>query len=219
MTLTLQGVQLQAALDRRVHASAQPCRGSCCAPKPCKLLLLRPRGVAASATLSRRPLPGTLPVTCAQPLTLPLRRAAHTPPAGCPAPTPGAPASSAFPPAPYPPQPSRWGFPPHPTRRPAQHAPFWQRGPGRPDRQPFWPRDPGHPDDQPLWPRTGTDLLALRAVPLPGFTLLGTARAGYPPAVADPAPPRQPRQRESGARPQPCLKFRLARTTGAAPVA
>ena len=86
VTLTLQGVQLEAALDRRVHASAQPCRGSCCAPKPCKLLLLRPRGVAASATLSRRPLPGTLPVTCAQPLTLPLRRAAHTPPAGCPAP-------------------------------------------------------------------------------------------------------------------------------------
>ena len=183
VTLTLQGVQLEAALDRRVHASAQPCRGSCCAPKPCKLLLLRPRGVAASATLSRRPLPGTLPVTCAQPLTLPLRRAAHTPPAGCPAPTPGAPASSAFPPAPYPPQPSRWGFPPHPTRRPAQHTPFWQRGQGRPDR----PRDPGHQDDQPLWPRTGTDLLALRAVPLPGFALLGTAHPGYPPAVAAPA--------------------------------
>ena len=80
MTLTLQGVQLEAALDRArglvvlfqtevesAGCTLQPSPGSCCAPKPCKLLLLRPRGVAASATLSRRPLPGTLPPAGAVP--------------------------------------------------------------------------------------------------------------------------------------------------------
>ena len=73
VSLTLQGVQLQAETGsccrrRSTAPGAQFSPGDCCAAKPC--------------ILSRRPLAGTLPVTGAQPLTLPLRRAAHTPPAG-----------------------------------------------------------------------------------------------------------------------------------------
>ena len=134
----------------------------------------------------RRTLAGTVPVTGtgAQPLPLPLCRAAHTPPPGCPAPMPGAPARPArpepAPPTPYPPQPSRWRFPP---RRPAEHPPLPQPGPGRPDCQPFWPRDCKHPDHQPFWPGTGAHFLALRRLCRAVLLPVGTTPARNPSAV------------------------------------
>ena len=111
---------------------------------------------------------------------------------------PGAHARSArpepAPPAPYPPQPSRWGFPlAAPTPSSARTRA---------------PRPPALLAARYEAPRRAAPL----AAPFQASPFLAVS-AGYAPACAAPLTLKATR-----ARPQPCLKFRLARTTGAAPV-
>ena len=192
VTLTLQGVQLEAALDRArglvvLFLTEVESAGCTLQPSPAPEAAAPPSPASCSSSdheewrprlrspAAPSPEPSPSPVRSRSPCLFDGRPTPRPPAAGCPRPE--------RPPV----QPSRRRRT-HRSRRGGvslhtrQDAPRSTHPFGRED--PFWPCDPGHPDDQPLWPRTGTDLLALRAVPLPGVTFLGTARAGYPPAVA-----------------------------------